>query len=250
MTGRLFDLTESVALVTGAARGIGLATASVLTRHGCSVVLADVDAAAVKQAAYSLGNAADAVTLDVRDTAATSSVVADVISSRGGLGILVNNAAVLNTEALSAISPAAWADVMDVNLTAAFEATRAAAAALAGRPGRVVNVASLAGKQGGGLFGTTAYATSKGGLIALTKSCARELAASGITVNAVAPGPVDTGFIADQDVDRRRYLTSLIPLRRFARAEDVAAAVLFLSSREASYITGSVIDVNGGMLME
>ncbi|ALE76401.1 hypothetical protein FRP1_16700 [Pseudonocardia sp. EC080625-04] len=245
----MFDLTGAIALITGAARGIGLASAEGLAKQGCRVVLADVDSTVVKQAAHEIGDRAEAVELDVQDTEALTALVTDVMTRPHDLGILVNNAAVLNTDPLERISAEDWAHVMDVNLTAAFEATRAAAEALGGRPGRIVNVASVAGKQGGGVFGTSAYATSKGGLIALTKSSARELAKRGTTVNAVAPGPVDTDFIAQQDPRRRRDLVDLIPLGRFARAADVGAAVCFLASKEAGYVTGTVLDVNGGMVM-
>lgn len=249
MRERMFDLTGAVALVTGATRGIGLSAAAGLALQGCRVVLADIDSTTVKQAAHEIGDGAEAFEVDVRDTKALAALVADVLGRPHELGILVNNAAVLNTDPLEQVSTDDWAHVMDVNLTAAFEATRAAAKALDGRPGRIINVASVAGKQGGGVFGTSAYATSKGGLIALTKSSARELAVRGTTVNAVAPGPVDTDFIAQQDPRRRRDLVDLIPLGRFARADEVGAAVCFLASREAGYVTGSVLDVNGGMVM-
>ncbi|MBO0849832.1 MAG: SDR family oxidoreductase, partial [Pseudonocardia sp.] len=244
----MFELDGASAVVTGAARGIGLAVARGLAGQGARVTMLDRDADAL--AAHEMGPPHTTLALDVTDHAALRSAVA------GGLGggappILVNNAALLNTEALLDLDVGTWRAVHEVNLHAAFVAIQAAAPPMrAARAGRIVNIASVAGKRGGGLFGTSAYASAKGGLIALTKSAARELAPSAITVNAVAPGPVDTALIASLPEQAAERVLAQVPLGRYGHPEEVAAAVCFLASREAAWITGEVLDVNGGLLMD
>lgn len=248
----MFELAGSAAVVTGAARGIGLTICEALAQQGSRVTLLDADDQAVRAAAVQLGPEHRAVCLDVTDhgalTEAIEVALADVEGS--ALGILVNNAAVVTKQALDDLTLEEWQQTLDVNLTAAMIATRSAASALRlDGAGRVINIASIAARLGGGLVGSSAYATSKGGLIALTRACARELAPRGITVNAVAPGPISTRVLDGLSEEHRARLVSGVPLGRLGGPGDVAAAVCFLASSEAGWITGQTLDVNGGMFM-
>ncbi|MFD9962835.1 SDR family NAD(P)-dependent oxidoreductase [Amycolatopsis sp. NPDC058986] len=241
----MFALDGVHAVVTGAARGIGLATATALAAQGAEVTLIDRDAAALT----ALDSPHRTIALDVTDHDALTDAVRTSLADGPGHAVLVNNAALLDTTPLAELTPERWERVHAVNLTAALTTIRAAIAPMRARGGRIVNVASVAGRQGGGLLGTAAYASSKAGLISLTRSAARELATEGITVNAVAPGPVDTGLINDQDPELLRRILAAVPVGRLGTAEDIAAAVCFLASAEANWITGAVLDVNGGALM-
>ena len=248
----MFELPGSAAVVTGAARGIGLAICKALAQQGSRVTLIDADEQAVRAAAVQLGREHQAVCLDVTDhdalCEAIDAALVDVPSH--ALGILVNNAAVVTKQALDELTLKEWQQTLDINLTSAMIATRGAASALRRHgAGRVINIASIAARLGGGLVGSSAYATSKGGLIALTRACARELAPLGITVNAVAPGPIQTRVLDGLSEQHRARLVSGVPLGRLGGPEDVAAAVCFLASGEAGWITGQTLDVNGGMFM-
>jgi 3-oxoacyl-[acyl-carrier protein] reductase len=246
-------LHDRVALITGAARGIGLGIARVFAREGARLALIDLDAAGVQQAQAQVeaeGGEALAFPLDVTDGAGGRAVIADLLARWGRVDILVNNAGIYEILPFEEIDEARWDRVMAVNLKGAFLCSQAVVAPMKAQGwGRIINVASSAGKTGGTLAGAH-YSVSKAGLICLTKQLARELGPHGITVNAVAPGRIDTPMIqaateAENEEFRRRT-----PLGRLGTPEDVAAAVLFLASEEASFITGEILDVNGGLLID
>lgn len=245
----MFRLDGVAAVVTGGGRGIGLAIAAALAGQGARLTVLDRDGDLVAAAGAALGAPHRAVEVNVTDHQAVRDAIGDALGSGDGPGVLVNNAAVLDTTVLTELTPQRWDQVHAVNLTAALVTTQAAAAALTGRGGRIINVSSIAGRQGGGLLGTSAYATSKGALLAFTRSAARELAPAGITVNAVAPGPIATALLAEAGAEHREQLRAAVPLGRLGAPADIAATVCFLASAEAGWITGAVLDVNGGSLI-
>lgn len=248
----MFELHGRVAVVTGAGRGIGRATALALHGRGARLALLDVDAAGVAATADLLSpTAAIALNVDIADSAALAAARDQIVDHWGRLDIWVNNAAIVDTTPLQSLTPAAWERVMAVDLQSVLVAIQLAAdPMIASGGGRIINLASVAAKVGGGYFGTAAYAAAKAGVIALTKAAARELAVQKITVNAIAPGGIDTPLTADIPPEIRRKVIAGIPLGRFGRPEEVAAAVVFLASDEAAYITGEILDINGGLLMD
>ncbi|MBP8806908.1 MAG: 3-oxoacyl-ACP reductase FabG [Kofleriaceae bacterium] len=247
-------LDGKVALVTGGSRGIGRAICVALGRRGAKVIVnyaarrdaADETAAAVVAA----GGTAAVAGFDVADAAAAAEAVKQVGKDHGGLDILVNNAGVAINGLLLRYKDDQWQRTLAVNLTGAFNCARAAASLLlrAKDAGRIVNITSVVGESGNG--GQAAYAASKAGLIGLTTSLAKELAGRGVTVNAVSPGFIDTDMTAEHLPEAARAkLLEQIPLARIGVADDVAHAVAFLAGPEASYITGQVLRVNGGLLV-
>jgi 3-oxoacyl-[acyl-carrier protein] reductase len=241
------DLSGQVALVTGAARGIGLAVAEALGGSGAAVALCDLDPAADEALARVPGEALY-LPCDVTDAAAVEAAVKSVVQRLGGLQILVNNAGIADDALLLRTRPEQWQRVLSVNLTGAFNCSRAAARQIlrARQRGRIVNISSVVGERGNA--GQVAYAASKAGLLGVTRALARELAPRGVTVNAVSPGYIETRMTRRHvSAEQREKLLTSIPLGRIGNPEEVAQAVLFLCSPEAGYITGQVLRVNGGM---
>jgi 3-oxoacyl-[acyl-carrier protein] reductase len=241
-------LEGKVALVTGAAGPIGLAIARALVDDGLVVYLADVAAARVEAAAASLGERAAPLAFDVSDPAAAARACERVRGDRGRVDVLVNNAGVLSNHKAVDTTPEEWRRVLGVNLDGAFFLCRELLPGMrAARWGRIVNICSLAAKSGGITAGT-AYATSKGALISLTFSLARETAKDGITVNGIAPAYVRTPMVTEQLTEaQRQALLAQIPVGRFCEPEEIAHAVRFLVSPLSAFITGEILDMNGGL---
>jgi len=242
------DLKGKNALVTGSTRGIGRAIAEALSASGARVAVVGRDLARAEEAATAIGNNAKGFAADVGDTAAVAKLVSDVEAAFGSIDILVNNAGITRDNLVMRLKDEDWDAVIDANLRGAFAAIRAASRGMMKRrSGRIVNVASIVGIIGN--KGQANYAASKGGLIALTKSVAKELASRNILVNAVAPGFIETEMTAAMTPEARTALGQQIPLERLGTVADVASAVTFLVSDHASYITGQVFVVDGGMVM-
>ncbi len=246
------DFKDKVALVTGGSRGIGRAICVELGRRGASVVLsyAGNEAAAQEtvKAIADLGGKAKAVRFDVADTQACSKAVEEIVKEQGHLDVLVNNAGVAIDGLVMRFKDEDWDKTIDTNLKGAFALIRAAARPMMKQKGgAIVNVSSVVGETGNG--GQAAYAASKAGLLGLTKAVARELASRNIRVNAVTPGFIATDMTAGIPQEMREKLVDSIPLARLGSGEEIAKAVAFLASDAASYVTGEVLKVNGGMYM-
>jgi 3-oxoacyl-[acyl-carrier protein] reductase len=246
-------LKDRVAIVTGAGRGIGLGIALAFAREGARVAVCDVDVASLEKARAAidaLGGQAMALQMDVSRAEQIRHVVAEVVSRWGTVDILVNNAGIYEVLPFEEISEAQWDRLLAVNLKGAFLCCQAVVPYMKRQgSGRIINMASSAGKTGGTLAGAH-YSVSKAGLICLAKQLARELGPCGITVNAIAPGRIDTPMIhvaSDEENEAFRLRT---PLGRLGTPEDVANAAAFLASDEASFITGEILDVNGGLLID
>ena len=242
------DLSGRVAFVTGASRGIGRAIALRLAAAGAQVAAcARADhARAVADEIAAAGGAAQALSADVTDGGALAAAVRAALDRFERIDVLVNNAGVVRDQLLMRMKPAEWDTVLATNLTAAFTCTQAVLRPmLKQRWGRVIGIGSVVGQSGNP--GQANYAASKAGLIGFSKALACEVAARGVTVNVVAPGFIETDMTAQLGAAARDALTERIPAGRLGRPDDVAAAVCFLASDEASYITGQVVGVNGGM---
>jgi len=242
------QLKDRVAIITGGARGIGRAIAEAFAAEGARLALADVDRAALEAAAGDLG--ALAVPTDVSDEEAVRAMVEATVRRYGRIDILVNNAGICPLTQFESISHAEWDRVLAINLTGAFLCCQAAAPHMrdAGY-GRIINISSVAGKMGGVTVGVH-YAASKAGMLGLTWSLARLYAPFGITANAITPVTVETDLTRDWPPEILEQLRRSIPLGRLARVADVASAAVFLASEQSGFITGEVLDVNGGFLMD
>ena len=242
------DLAGKVALVTGSTRGIGRAIAQGLHDAGARVAVCGRDLAKAQAVAAELGGDAKGFAADVSDVASVQQLVAGVEAAFGQLDILVNNAGLTRDNLMLRMKDEDWDAVLDANLRGAFVATRAATRGMMKRRwGRVINIASIVGITGN--KGQANYAASKAGLIGLTKSVAKELASRNILANVVAPGFIETDMTAAMTPEAKAAMTGTIPLARLGTPADVAGAVVFLASDAASYITGQVLVVDGGMVM-
>jgi 3-oxoacyl-[acyl-carrier protein] reductase len=249
----MFELNGKVALVTGASQGIGEAIAHRLARQGATVVCGslpstEADLQNVVAAIKAEGGGADYVLMDMLDAESVRAAVATAVERHGALHVLVNNAGVTKDKLIIQMKEDEYDLVLDVNLKGAWLASQAAAKPMMKqRWGRIINIASVVGQMGNA--GQSNYATSKAGMMGLTKTVARELAARNVTCNAIAPGYIATKMTEALSDEAKEGFTKQIPLQRMGTPEDIASAVVFLCSEEAGYITGATVPVNGGMLM-
>ena len=241
-------LAGKVALITGAAQGIGLAIARTLAGCGASVVLADVDADKAQEAAKSVTGRALGLAMNVARGDEVAAGIARVMTECGRLDVLVNNAGITRDGLLIRMKEEDWDRVIEVNLKGTFHCTKAALGVMIKqRSGRIISIASIVGVMGNS--GQANYAASKAAILGFTKSVAREYANRGVTANAVAPGFIKTAMTEQLSEDVQARMREQIPLGRLGTPEDVAEAVAFLASDAAAYVTGQVIHVNGGMWM-
>jgi 3-oxoacyl-[acyl-carrier protein] reductase len=239
---------NKVVMVTGGAAGIGRATATGFVKEGAKVAICDVNPEAGKTTAESLGPEATFQQVDVSDNKSVNDWVESVMSQHGQIDVLVNNAGITRDGLIMRMKEADWDAVLNVNLKSAFNCTKAVSKTMVKqRSGRIINLASVVGVIGNP--GQANYVASKAGIIGLTKAVAKELASRNITVNAVAPGFIETDMTASLPDKAREAMVAQIPLGRAGTVRDIAAAVVFLASDQAVYITGQVIHVSGGMYM-
>ena len=242
------NFNGQTALITGAGRGIGKTIAVKLAESGLDIAIADMNPVSddVVREIEEYGTKCLAFQLDVTDVESVDSVVKKIIDETGGIHILVNNAGITQDNLFMRMKPEQWSQVIDVNLNGVFHVTKAVIRTMVKQhSGRIINISSVVGFSGNP--GQVNYSSTKSGLIGFTKSLSREVGTRGITVNAVAPGFINTAMTQALNESQQQAILSQIPLGRMGEAEDIANAVAFLASEEASYITGTVLHVNGGM---
>ena len=242
------NFNGQTALITGAGRGIGKTIAIKLAESGLDIAIADMNPVSddVLREIEEYGTKCLAFQLDVTDVESVDSVVKKIIDETGGIHILVNNAGITQDNLFMRMKPEQWSQVIDVNLNGVFHVTKAVIRTMVKQhSGRIINISSVVGFSGNP--GQVNYSSTKSGLIGFTKSLSREVGTRGITVNAVAPGFINTAMTQALNESQQQAILSQIPLGRMGEAEDIANAVAFLASEEASYITGTVLHVNGGM---
>ncbi len=247
----MFDLSDKIALITGASRGIGLAIAQQLAQAGAMVVCVSRTLSAVEKVAADMqaeGLKAEAFACDVSDIQTVDKLVKSLVGRHGRIDILVNNAGITRDTLLLRMSENDWDTVLNINLKGAFNCVKSVTRPMMKqRSGKIINISSIVGLIGNA--GQVNYAASKAGIIGLTKAAAKELAARGITVNCIAPGYIETDMTTDLPEKNREMLLKQIPLGRIGKAKDIAVMVHFLASDEANYITGQTFTVDGGMVM-
>jgi 3-oxoacyl-[acyl-carrier protein] reductase len=249
--GKVMILDGQVALVTGASRGIGQAIAKHLAALGAIVIgtaTSESGAATIGTVLAATGNKSKGIVLNVNDADGVNAAIDSIQKEFGSIAILVNNAGVTRDNLLMRMGDEEWDDVIDTNLRSVFRLSRAVMRGMMkARSGRIINISSVVGAAGNG--GQANYAAAKAGMIGFTKALAREVGSRSITVNCVAPGFIDTDMTRALTEDQRKTLLGTIPLARLGAVEDIAAAVGFLASPAAGYITGTTLHVNGGMYM-
>ena len=244
----MFSLKEQVALVTGASRGIGRAVAEALAAQGAFVIGTATSESGAAAIGEYLGEQGSGMVLNVADAESVNYVLNEIQSVHGGVDILVNNAGITKDNLLMRTKEDDWDAVLNTNLTSVFRTSKGVMRGMMKkRHGRIINIGSVVGTTGNP--GQTNYCAAKAGLIGFTKSLAKEIAARGVTVNAVSPGFIDTDMTQALTDDQKESIFSSIPAARLGTPEEIAAAVVFLASPGAAYITGETIHVNGGMSM-
>jgi len=244
----MFDLTDKKALVTGASGGIGGAIAKALYAAGATVGLSGTRVEPLEALAAELGERAHVLPCNLSDPEAVDALPKEAAAAMGGLDILVNNAGITRDQIFMRMSDEEWQSVIDVNLTSTMRLCRGVMRPMMkARWGRIINISSIVGATGNP--GQVNYAASKAGMVGLTKSIAYEVASRGITANAVAPGFIATAMTDKLTDDQKNEINTKIPAARMGSPEEIAAAVLYLASPEAGYVTGATLHVNGGMAM-
>lgn len=247
-------LKGKTAIITGSGRGIGRAIALAMAEQGANIVVNDVNmesAGEVVAEIEAMGRQAIAVKADVTSEEQIKEMIETCINRFGKLDILVNNAGIIQTVPVTEIDGQDWDRVMEVNLKGVFLCCKAALAPMkAQHGGKIINIASVAGKRGGGLLGNSCYSASKGGVIAFTKSLARESGPFGINVNAITPAFTDTEMTRSIAPDKKEFIIKMLPLGRVGQPSDIAGAVCFLASSMSDYMTGEIMDVDGGLMCD
>lgn len=246
-----YDFKDKVAIITGSARGIGATMAKEFAKNGASIVLTDINADMLKttqKEIVELGVPVFSIVSDVSKMEDTVSLIKHAVEEYGKVDILVNNAGITRDNLVMRMSESEWNQVISINLTGTFNCIKSVTRQMMKqRSGRIINIASVIGQMGNA--GQANYAASKAGIIGLTKSIAREFASRNVTCNAIAPGFIQTEMTAVLDENVVENLKSQIPLKRLGTVEDIAKVACFLASTDASYVTGQVINVDGGMVM-
>ena len=247
-------LKGKTAIITGSGRGIGRAIALAMAEQGANIVVNDVNmesAGEVVAEIEAMGRQAIAVKADVTSEEQIKQMIETCINRFGKLDILVNNAGIIQTVPVTEIDGKDWDRVMEVNLKGVFLCCKAALAPMkAQHGGKIINIASVAGKRGGGLLGNSCYSASKGGVIAFTKSLARESGPFGINVNAITPAFTDTEMTRSIAPDKKEFIIKMLPLGRVGQPSDIDGAVCFLASSMSDYMTGEIMDVDGGLMCD
>jgi len=249
-----FDFNGKNVLVTGAAQGIGRSIALTLASCGANIAIIDMNvegAGETKAEIEKSGGKSMVFKADVSKLEMVQEVIAEVEASWGSIDILVNNAGIVSPKPFLETTQEEWDKIMAVNLKGVYNTCFAALPGMIGRKyGKIVNIASIAGKKGGGFFGNTIYGTSKAGVIALTKGIAREAGPYGINANAICPGPIETNMLSGCSKENRERILQGVPLKKFGQPQDIANMVLFLASDFASHVTGEITDVDGGIMRD